>query len=165
MCGWLADAAACGPDRRRVAEDADSQVDAGVRRGAARSWRWSGPWGGRGEWVRVVLAPRWDVALGGQQQQLSGFREQSCLYSDNLECWIPALCGATVMTFVCCCAVLVDKTIMAPPRDRRRGSGENTRLVASSQICLASLAGRDQDFQELPRAPKSCPRRPSRPSN
>lgn len=82
MCGWLADAAACGPDRRRVAEDADSWVDAGVRRGAARSWRWA-LWEEGGS----VLGPRWDVALGGQQQ-LSGFREQSCcLYSDNLECW------------------------------------------------------------------------------
>lgn len=64
---------------------ADSWVDAGVNRGAARSWRWA--LGGPGV---VVLASVWDDAPGGQQL-ISGFRGRSCLYSDKTECCTPCL--------------------------------------------------------------------------
>lgn len=46
-----------------MAEGADSWEDAGVGRGAARSWRLA---------LGALLAPRWDDAPGGQQL-ISGF--------------------------------------------------------------------------------------------
>lgn len=70
---WLADAAACGPDRRRVADYAD------ICRGVV------GPRGrGDGLWWSVILASRWDDVCDGQQFG-------SVCIPDDPECWISHL--------------------------------------------------------------------------